>query len=105
MQFWRRPLDADTIKVPHGEIHILAEQCKGCGFCVEYCPREVLKLSDQFNKKGYHPPVAVKAELCVHCQLCELMCPEFAIFVTLKNGAVIEVPADAKAREVIVDES
>ena len=105
MQFWRRPLDADTIKIPHGEIHILAEQCKGCGFCVEYCPREVLKLSDSFNKKGYHPPVAVKAELCVHCQLCELLCPEFAIFVTLKDGAIVGVPADAKGREVIVDES
>ena len=105
MQFWRRPLDADTIKVPHGEIHIVAEQCKGCGFCVEYCPRDVLQFSQGFNKKGYHPPVAVKAEDCVHCQLCELLCPEFAIFVTLKNGALVAVPADAKAREVIVDES
>jgi 2-oxoglutarate ferredoxin oxidoreductase subunit delta len=105
MQFWRKPFDADTIKVPHGEIHILAEQCKGCGFCVEYCPRDVLKLSDSFNKKGYHPPVAVKADGCVHCQLCEMLCPEFAIFVTLKNGAIVGVPIDAKGREVIVDES
>jgi 2-oxoglutarate ferredoxin oxidoreductase subunit delta len=72
---------------------------------VEYCPRDVLKLSDSFNKKGYHPPAAVKAESCVHCQLCELLCPEFAIFVTLKNGAVVVVPADAKGKEVIVDES
>jgi len=29
MQFWRKPLDADTIEVPWGEIHILVEQCKG----------------------------------------------------------------------------
>jgi 2-oxoglutarate ferredoxin oxidoreductase subunit delta len=104
MQLWRKPLDADTIQVPQGEIHILWEQCKGCAFCVEYCPRDVLQLSDRYNQKGYHPPVVVKAEDCVHCQLCEMLCPEFAIFVTLKDGAEAVVPADAKGKEVIVGE-
>ncbi|MFQ5444364.1 MAG: ferredoxin family protein, partial [Nitrospinales bacterium] len=37
-------------------IHILEDQCKGCGFCVGYCPKDVLKLSDGYNIKGYHPP-------------------------------------------------
>ena len=105
MQFWRKPLDADTIQIPRGEIHILWEQCKGCGFCVEYCPREVLELSHRFNKKGYHPPEVVKADDCVHCQLCEILCPEFSIFVTSKNGTDTAVPADAKGKEVIVGES
>jgi len=85
MQYWRKPLDADQIKVPRGEIHVVRDRCKGCGFCVEYCPRDVLELSDEFNIKGYHPPKAVNPDACVHCQLCELLCPEFAIFVTLKE--------------------
>ncbi len=86
MKYWRTPLDAERIKVPRGEIHILAERCKGCGFCVEYCPKDILELSTEFNSKGYHPPIITDAQQCVHCQLCEMLCPEFAIFCTLKEN-------------------
>jgi 2-oxoglutarate ferredoxin oxidoreductase subunit delta len=88
MKYWRKPLDSDKIDIPHGELHILADQCKGCGFCVEYCPKDILELSDEFNLKGYHPPVVLKEGDCVYCQLCEIICPEFAIFVTSKNGSM-----------------
>jgi 2-oxoglutarate ferredoxin oxidoreductase subunit delta len=80
MKFWRTPLDIDTIEIPHGELHIIKERCKGCSFCVDYCPRGVLELSDEFNSKGYHPPVVIKQGECVNCDLCEMICPEFAIF-------------------------
>ncbi len=80
MKFWRRPLDLDEINVPKGKVIIFASRCKGCGFCVEYCPRDVLVLSEDFNKKGYHPPVAINEEGCVNCHFCEIICPEFAIF-------------------------
>ncbi len=86
MPVWRKPFDADTIAIPRGDIHILPDRCKGCGFCVEYCPRSVLSLSAGYNAKGYHPPEVVKPEGCVDCRLCEMLCPDFAIFVTLKNG-------------------
>ena len=28
MKYWRKPLDADRVKVPHGEVHIIKERCK-----------------------------------------------------------------------------
>lgn len=80
MKFWRTPLDVDKLKIPRGELHIIKERCKGCGFCVEYCPKDVLELSDEFNSKGYHPPVVVKPDECVNCDLCEMLCPDYAIY-------------------------
>lgn len=68
-----------------GNIHINRDRCKGCGFCVEFCPRDVLEISEDFNSKGYHPPEIKKKEECCYCQLCETICPEFAIFVTAKK--------------------
>lgn len=82
-KLWRRPLDSHKAKVPVGQVHIIADRCKGCGFCIEYCPRGVLAEAEVFNVKGYHPPEVVKGDECVNCGLCELICPEFAIFSTL----------------------
>jgi 2-oxoglutarate ferredoxin oxidoreductase subunit delta len=70
------------VKDIKGEVHIKKSDCKGCAFCVEYCPRDVLVMSEEFNQKGYHPPVVAKREECCYCKLCEAICPEFAIFVT-----------------------
>ena len=80
MKYWRKPLDFDQVKTPRGEVRIIVERCKGCGFCVEYCPKEVLVMSEEFNRKGYHPPKVVKSGECVNCNLCEMICPDFAIF-------------------------
>ncbi len=80
MEYWRQPLDLDRVTIPHGEVRIIRERCKGCGFCVEYCPKDVLALSEEFNQKGYHPPEVVDAEGCVNCHLCEMICPDFAIY-------------------------
>jgi len=81
MSYWRAPLDINTIEVPHGNVHIDIEQCKGCEFCIEYCPKDVLALSKDFNRKGYHYPIIVKQGACVNCTLCEMICPDFSIFV------------------------
>jgi 2-oxoglutarate ferredoxin oxidoreductase subunit delta len=73
-------LDLPAIRIPHGIIHVLDERCKGCGYCIEFCPREVLAESPEFNSKGYHPPIVVESAACISCGLCELICPEFAIY-------------------------
>ena len=86
MKFWRLPLDAKKHAIPIGELHIIADRCNGCGYCIEFCPNGVLILSKEFNVKGYHPPEALpgKAHECVNCNLCQVICPEFAIYTTLK---------------------
>ena len=72
---------ADTTRPRvRGQVVVRAERCKGCGFCVEFCPTDVLALSSGFTSKGYHPPEIVKAELCVNCGFCRMICPEFAIY-------------------------
>jgi 2-oxoglutarate ferredoxin oxidoreductase subunit delta len=64
-----------------GAVTINRNWCKGCGYCVKYCPTNVLELSKGYNAKGYHPPEVKSAEDCRNCGYCELICPEFAIFV------------------------
>ncbi len=80
MEFWRIPLDAETVQPSKGMVHIVAERCKGCGYCIEFCPRRILSFSPRFNKKGYHPPEVLSPGGCVNCHYCEIICPEFAIF-------------------------
>ncbi len=73
-------VEKEKPKKPKGEVHVNREVCKGCGFCVEFCPSHVLALDTAFNRKGYHPPIAAKPEACNGCNLCGLYCPDFAIF-------------------------
>jgi 2-oxoglutarate ferredoxin oxidoreductase subunit delta len=72
--------EAKKPKGPRGQVHIHAELCKGCGFCIEFCPADVLEFSTTFNSKGYHPPHAAHPEVCTGCDLCGIYCPDFAIF-------------------------
>ncbi len=71
---------ADKAKKVHGTVFVDRERCKGCGFCVEFCPPNALDLETGFNKKGYHPPTLARAADCTGCDLCGLYCPDFAIY-------------------------
>jgi len=99
MRFWRTPLDRQQFMPPRGRIYIIVERCKGCGFCVEYCPRDVLVISERYNKKGYHYPEAVKEDACVNCNLCEVICPEFAIYSEGVPDPGAEQPAGQSAEQ------
>ncbi|MEY8000143.1 indolepyruvate ferredoxin oxidoreductase subunit alpha [Clostridium sp. Mt-5] len=61
------------ISVKNG-VHLVVEKnwCKGCGICVEFCPKNVLAL-----KNG--KVSIVDEDKCIKCGLCELRCPDYAI--------------------------
>lgn len=60
------------------DIQINPGWCKGCGICVEFCPRKALGLV-----KG--KALMLFPEGCVKCGLCEMRCPDYAIW--LENDA------------------
>lgn len=83
-RIWRKPLDMDKVKHPKADIHIIKDQCKGCGYCIQFCPQKVLEESEDINARGVHPPKIVDANECVICSFCTSVCPDFAIFVVEK---------------------
>jgi 2-oxoglutarate ferredoxin oxidoreductase subunit delta len=74
------PVNRRKVQKFLGNVEILVERCKGCSFCVEFCPTSALELSGGFNSKGYHTPVLVSEDFCNGCGLCGMYCPDFAIF-------------------------
>jgi 2-oxoglutarate ferredoxin oxidoreductase subunit delta len=76
-----KPLDSDEIQHPKAEIHLIKNQCKGCGYCISFCPKKVLEESDEINARGVHPPRVVDESQCILCSFCSVVCPDFAIFV------------------------
>jgi NAD-dependent dihydropyrimidine dehydrogenase PreA subunit len=56
------------------------ERCKGCGLCVNACPKKLLSLAtDTMNSKGYHPVNITRVAECVACKACALTCPDSCI--------------------------
>lgn len=85
LKIWRKPLDMNKIRVPRAEIHIIKDRCRGCGFCIDFCPRDVLDASEEFNEKGAHPPKVLDETRCSLCRFCQSACPDGAISVVEKE--------------------
>lgn len=79
--------DPKSSKKSNNKIHINLKRCKGCGFCIEFCPTKTLKFSDTYGEKGYRFPVVEDESKCVGCKLCEKYCPDFAIWIEKKGEA------------------
>lgn len=58
---------------------INSERCKGCGLCLEYCPKGALKVSEKYNSLGIHPMELGDESKCTGCSFCAISCPDAAI--------------------------
>lgn len=63
------------------DISIDETLCKGCCFCIDKCPNEVLKKSEILGPKGYIIAKVDDPRKCSGCRICEMICPDFAISV------------------------
>ncbi len=62
-------------------VDINQERCKGCGLCIDACPKKIIEFSDKFNSKGYHPAQVIDQDACIGCGFCYQMCPDVCITV------------------------
>jgi len=66
-------------------IYIDETLCKGCSICVELCGKKVFAVSEKINRLGYYVPIPVNAGECTACMICDLICPEFAVVIDVKE--------------------
>ena len=63
------------------ELRINRDWCKGCEYCIQVCPKDVLGFSEGLNVRGIHYIEAKNIESCTACKLCAIVCPDIVIEV------------------------
>ena len=69
-----------------GYIVIDQTLCKGCGLCIDVCPKGLIHIAQELNLTGYYPAECKgeggeNPEGCTGCALCAVVCPEIAFEV------------------------
>ncbi|MGB9803798.1 4Fe-4S dicluster domain-containing protein [Desulfofundulus sp.] len=75
--------EARTIETQKSFWTIFPGLCKGCGLCMQKCPRKCLAWSDVLGVYG--TPSVEANEECNGCGICQMVCPDCAITVTKKK--------------------
>ncbi|MBQ9031995.1 MAG: ferredoxin family protein [Parasporobacterium sp.] len=60
---------------------INTESCKACGYCIKFCPRQVLHFSENMNSQSY-TYVEADEENCIYCGTCYTVCPDMVFEIT-----------------------
>ena len=50
-------------------------RCKGCGYCVDECPKQAISFTGRISEKGYDT-IQVDDEKCIACGSCYRVCPD-----------------------------
>jgi NAD-dependent dihydropyrimidine dehydrogenase PreA subunit len=74
----------DAQRRDRGLLRVDANECKGCGLCIEACPPKVIRLSEQMNHYGYRPAMYLGSG-CTACGICFLVCPEPGAITVLRT--------------------
>ena len=88
----RVPVNLEIAKKPVGQVFIIPNRCKECSYCWNYCPEDVLVMSENLNDKGYHYPTIAsdKLEACVLCGFCQEICPDFHHDILTLVGSTLQ---------------
>ena len=84
--FVKMPYNVRDIKEKEGvtmaKVTFRDDLCKGCGLCVNACPKKILELDkSRLNNKGYHPVTCIDQDQCIGCTFCAVQCPDSVITV------------------------
>ena len=63
------------------KITVNNDRCKGCGFCIDACPKKCISFSADLNKIGYHYAMLKNEKDCIGCGFCYQVCPDICIEV------------------------
>lgn len=64
------------------KIYVFTDLCKGCGLCIEKCPKDAIGWSERTGIYG--SPTVEMNEDCNGCKNCQTICPECAILIEKK---------------------
>lgn len=57
------------------KVKLNISRCKGCGYCVDECPKKAISFTGHMGEKGYDT-IQVNDELCIACGSCYRVCPD-----------------------------
>ena len=69
------------------EVRFFEQYCKGCSFCVHFCPKGIIALAPYTNDQGYNPATITDLSKCTGCGICALMCPHVVIEIVKGDAA------------------
>ncbi len=67
------------VEVAKGYPVIDRNRCKGCGLCIDACPKNILDYSEDTNANGVRYSTCIDEEACIACSMCATMCPDTCI--------------------------
>ncbi|OAT86118.1 4Fe-4S binding protein [Desulfotomaculum copahuensis] len=74
-----------TLELEKGFWTVFPGLCKGCGLCIQKCPKKCLAWSDVLGVYG--TPSIEPNDECIACGICQNVCPDCAIMVEKKKKA------------------